>query len=264
MPIFAVIHPIEVHQMLAVPAAEQKIAALTLDACGGSFDQDLIVFLINHHIPATIFATKRWINVNPAGVALIKAHADLFEIEDHGANHVPAVIGTGRRVYGILGEPDVRHLRQEVIEGAHAVENIRGTLPHWYRGATAEYDPVAIEAIKALGYKIAGFSVNADVGATLRKDAIVARLKAVKTGDILIAHMNKPKSDTAEGLAEGLTWLVAHGFQFVNLDRLSVRTLPHGVKPVSFHNQKRLEREHRDIDSQDHTDEGIEIVHPLG
>lgn len=232
MPIFAVVHPIEVHQMLAVPAAEQKIAALTLDACGGSFDRDLIAFLIEHHIPATIFATKRWIDANPVGVALIKSHTDLFEIEDHGANHVPAVIGPGRRVYGILGEPDVAHLRQEVVEGAAAIENIRGSSPHWYRGATAEYDPAAIEVIKDLGYKIAGFSVNADVGATLRKDAIVARLRAVKAGDIVIAHMNKPKSDTAEGLAEGVAWLVAHGFQFVNLDRLSVRTLSSKVNSI--------------------------------
>ncbi len=220
--------------MLAIPAVEQKIAALTLDACGGSFDRDLILFLIEHHIPATIFATKRWIDANPAGVALIKAHANLFEIEDHGANHVPAVIGPGRRVYGILGEPDVAHLRREVVEGAHAVEKISGTLPHWYRGATAEYDPGAIDAITGLGYKIAGFSVNADVGATLPKGAIVARLKAVKTGDIVIAHMNKPKSDTAEGLAEGLTWLVAHGYQFVNLDRLNVRTLPSGASSIKY------------------------------
>lgn len=37
--------------------------------------------------------------------------------------------------------------------------------------------------------------------------------------------MNKPNSDTAEGLAEGLTWLIAHGFQFVNLDRPSLLAL---------------------------------------
>jgi peptidoglycan/xylan/chitin deacetylase (PgdA/CDA1 family) len=218
--------------VLAIPAMEQKIATLTLDACGGSFDRDLLLFLIDHHIPATIFATKRGIDANPMGISLIKAHADLFEIEDHGANHVPAVIGPGRRVYGILGEPDMAHLRQEVVEGAHAIESVSGTLPHWYRSATAEYDPAAIKAIMGLGYKIAGFSVNADVGASLRKDAIVARLKTVKTGDILIAHMNKPKSDTAEGLAEGLTWLIAHGFQFVNLDRVNVRTLPNGTHSI--------------------------------
>lgn len=106
MPIFAVVHPVEVHQLLAIPTMKQKIAALALDACGGSYDRDLILFLIDHHIPATIFATKRWIIANPAAVSVIETHPGLFEIEDHGANHVPALIGAGRRVYGILGEPD--------------------------------------------------------------------------------------------------------------------------------------------------------------
>jgi peptidoglycan/xylan/chitin deacetylase (PgdA/CDA1 family) len=222
---FAVVRPREVHQTLVPSATESKVAALTLDACGGSFDRDLILFLIERHIPATLFATKRWIAANPAGTALIRGHSELFEIEDHGANHVPAVIGVRRRVYGIAGEPDLAHLRQEVLEGARAVERVTGAAPHWYRGATAEYDPAAIQAIKGLGYKIAGFSVNADAGATLRKAAIVARLKAVKSGDILIAHMNKPRSETAEGLAEGLTWLRAHGFKFVTLNEIEVRDL---------------------------------------
>ena len=47
------------------------------------FDAELIHFLIVHRIPATIFATKKWLDRNPAGVALLKQHADLFEIEDH-------------------------------------------------------------------------------------------------------------------------------------------------------------------------------------
>lgn len=225
----AVVRPVEVHQVL-IATTEQKLVALTLDACGGSFDRDLIVYLIEHRIPATLFATKKWLDANAVGVAMIKAHPDLFEFEDHGANHIPAVIGPGRHVYGILGEPDLIHLRQEIVDGARAVEQVSGITPHWYRGAAAEYDPAAITEIKSLGYKIAGFSINADVGATLRKDAIVKRLKSVKTGDIVIAHMNKPKSDTAEGLAEGLTWLTARGFQFVTLDRIAVRELSVGVR----------------------------------
>ena len=32
------------------------------------------------------------------------------------------MIGAGRRVYGILGEPDVAHLRQEVVQGVRAIE----------------------------------------------------------------------------------------------------------------------------------------------
>ena len=220
----AALGPIEVHQVIALPAlGREKVVALTLDACSGSLDAELIHFLIAHRVPATIFATKKWLDRNLAGVALLKAHSDLFEIEDHGAKHVPPVIGAGRSVFGIPGNPDLAHLEREVAVGANAVATVTGEAPHWYRGATAEYDPAAIKVIQSMGYRIAGFSVNADVGATLPRAAIVARLEQVKSGDIIIAHMNKPASDTAEGLSEGVQRLLARGFRFVRLDQTQVR-----------------------------------------
>ena len=48
-------------------------------------------------------------------------------------------------------------------------------------------------------------------------NAIVARLDTVRDGDVIIAHMNKPASDSAEGLSAGLDRLVARGFGFVKL-----------------------------------------------
>ncbi len=225
-PALAALRPIEVHQVIVLPAlGQEKLAAITLDACGGRFDADLIRYLIAHHIPATIFATKKWLDRNPAGVALLKAHEDLFEIEDHGANHVPSVVGMGRRVYGIAGNRDVAHLEQEVLGGASAIKALMGDTPRWYRGATAEYDPAAIDVIQGMGYRIAGFSVNADAGATLSRSSIIARLANVKSGDIIIAHMNKPASDTAEGLSVGLQRLLARGFRFVKLDEVQVRVV---------------------------------------
>jgi peptidoglycan/xylan/chitin deacetylase (PgdA/CDA1 family) len=223
--------PIEIHDRLAPETAAGKPVpvkrlALTLDACTGRFDYDLIEFLIVNRIPATIFATKKWLDENPFGVSIIKKHLNLFDVEDHGENHIPAVIGKGRKVYGIPGEPDVVHLRREVIEGARAIEEIIGVMPHWYRGATAEYDPQAIAEIEKLGYKIAGFSVNADAGATLDKVAIEERLKHIKPGDVIIAHMNRPASDTAEGLAVSLKYLQSQGFVFVRLDRVDLREIP--------------------------------------
>jgi peptidoglycan/xylan/chitin deacetylase (PgdA/CDA1 family) len=210
--------PLELHQRLALSSVPgEKVVALTLDACSGTFDADLVRFLVEHRIPATIFATRRWLERNPQGTAILTRHPDLFDIEDHGANHVPAVIGAGRRVYGIAGNPDVEHLREEVSEGAQAIERATGSKPRWYRGATALYDPQAIGDIEAMGYRIAGFSLNADAGATLSRPEIVARIRAARSGDILIAHMNKPRSDTAEGLAEGLSELLAKGFRFVLL-----------------------------------------------
>jgi peptidoglycan/xylan/chitin deacetylase (PgdA/CDA1 family) len=215
--------PSEVHQTLVTENAQDKIAALTLDACSGSFDTAIIQYLTAQKIPATIFVTQRWLNKNPAAFAELKSHSDLFDIEDHGARHIPAVVGPGRQVYGIAGSPDMEHLKQEVAGGAEAIEKLGGPKPRWYRGATARYDAEAINTIKSMGYKIAGFSVNADNGATLSKRGIIARLRSVKAGDIIIAHLNKPKSASAAGLAEGLSWLTAQGFRFVKLNQSKVR-----------------------------------------
>jgi peptidoglycan/xylan/chitin deacetylase (PgdA/CDA1 family) len=222
----AEVRPVEVHQELALPAgAADKVVALTLDACGGGFDADLIGFLVEHHIQTTIFATRRWLRRNPQAVALLKAHADLFDIEDHGANHIPAVIGTDRNVYGLAGVADMKQLRREVSGGADAVKAATGIAPRWYRGATGEYDPDALKAIAAMGYKVAGFSVNADNGATLSQKQIVGRLNKVRSGDIIIAHMNRPASDTGRGMAQGLQRLLDQGFHFVKLNAAAVRPL---------------------------------------
>ena len=216
-------HPVELHQRLDLPQGPgQNVVALTLDACSGRFDADLVRFLIEHRIAATIFATRRWLERNPEATATLTAHPDLFDIEDHGANHVPAVIGVGRRVYGIAANPDLEHLRQEVLQGARAVEQATGSKPRWYRGATALYDPQAIGDIEAMGYRIAGFSLNADAGATLSASEVAARIRAARSGDILIAHLNRPRSATAEGLAQGLSELQARGYRFVLLRDESV------------------------------------------
>ncbi len=225
---------IEVHDQLAPQSESNRKVALTLDACSGKFDGVLINFLIQNRIPVTIFATKKWLDQNPFGLSVIKAHLELFDVEDHGENHIPAVIGTGRKVYGILGEPDIIHLRREVIEGARAVDEVTGIAPHWYRGATAEYDSQSIEEIGKLGYKIAGFSINADNGATSKKIDIEKRLEHIKGGDVIIAHMNKPASESAEGLSVGLAYLLKAGFVFVRLDQVDLQEIP---KTINMNSQ---------------------------
>jgi peptidoglycan/xylan/chitin deacetylase (PgdA/CDA1 family) len=221
----AAMRPTEVRQMLDVPE-DARAVALTLDACSGAFDADLLRFLALYRIPATVFVTKRWIARNATGVAMLRANPDLFQIENHGARHVPAVIGAGRQVYGIEGVPDLAHLDREVKQGAEAVEKLTGTPPRWYRGATGEYDPEALERITALGFKVAGFSLNADDGASLPREAVLARLRRERSGDIIIAHLNKPDSDTGEALAEGLKQLLERGYRFVKLSDMAVRAVP--------------------------------------
>ena len=74
--------------------------ALTLDACSGATDMRILGTLIENRIPATIFVTARWLKRNGLVVEVMKAHPDLFEIEDHGAMHVPP-IDVKVSVYGL-------------------------------------------------------------------------------------------------------------------------------------------------------------------
>lgn len=207
------------HRLDGNDSASAKSVALTLDACGGGFDADLIALLVAHRIPATIFVTRKWLDRNPAGAAELLVHDDLFELEDHGAAHVPSTIGV-QRVYGISGSPDVAHLQAEVSQGAEAITRLSGRAPRYYRGATAMYDSASIKAIQAMGYAIAGFSVNADAGATLSRAGVRARLRSVRGGDVVIAHMNKPAGETAEGFALALPELQARGLRFIKLSQV--------------------------------------------
>lgn len=223
---------IELRQKLAIRDGERAVA-LTLDACGGDFDADLVATLVALRVPATVFVTRRWIDRHPAGMAQLKAHPELFAIEDHGAAHVPAVIGPERRIYGLRGAADLEQIRAEVRGGAQAITAQGAPEPRWFRGAAAVYDPAAIRAIEAMGYRIAGFSVNADAGATLPHREIVARLSRVQPGDIILAHMNRPASDSAEALRDALPALLARGLQFVTLRDRAVQTLPAAYRRTS-------------------------------
>lgn len=136
------------------PAGPQ--VALTLDACGGALDHRILDVLIAERIATTIFVTRRWLDANPEGTRLLLAHPDLFAFEDHGAEHVPAVIGS-EQPYGIMPAGTAEAVAAEVVGGAEAIARATGTQAQWYRGATALYSPDAIALIEALGFRVAGF-----------------------------------------------------------------------------------------------------------
>jgi peptidoglycan/xylan/chitin deacetylase (PgdA/CDA1 family) len=215
---------IEVHHVLELPGSEDKVVALTLDACGGAYDADLLNFLVERRIAATVFVTGKWLARHPQAVSVLLSHPELFDVENHGELHVPAIIGAGRTLQGMAGSQDVAHLEREVSGGARAVEAATGRAPRWYRGAGGEYDPEALEIIASIGLRVAGFSINADDGATLNRRQVIRRLQRVESGDIIIAHLNKPESDTAEGLTAGLPALLARGFRFVPLRDAKVQS----------------------------------------
>lgn len=208
-----------VEPKLRVPPASKGPAhvAVTLDACMGKTDMRILSTLLDNNIKATIFVTGRWIKTNPEAVAILKSRPGLFEVENHGENHIPAV-DYPARVYGITAAGSPEAVAKEVDGGAKAMLAAGFPAPRWYRDATAKYSPSAISQIKTMGYEIGGFSINGDSGSLLGAKQTEQQFARAKNGDVLIAHINQPTHAAGEGVVAGLKALKARGVVFVHLN----------------------------------------------
>jgi peptidoglycan/xylan/chitin deacetylase (PgdA/CDA1 family) len=193
--------------------------ALTLDACGGAFDHKLLALLVQQRISATLFVTQRWLDANAAAVREILLHPDLFELQNHGKRHRPVLLGPDQRLYGMTGQPDLASLTAEVNGASESIQALTGRAPRYFRGAGAAYDQAGLDVIQRQGFQVAGFSVNADAGATLSGAQVAARLHSVQLGDVVLAHINHPSGGTAQGFALALPGLKARGLVFVKLSQ---------------------------------------------
>ena len=201
---------------------ESKRIALTLDACGGGFDERITAALVKHQVKATIFLTGRWIKSNKTGLGFLLDHPELFSFENHGAKHVPAVLGTGK-LYGMAVAGTIDAVRREVEDGAKAIHDVTGTDTSWYRGAAARYSQDAIKEITRIGQRIGAYSLNADQGASLPATVVAARMSKARDGDVLIGHINQPKRPAGAGIAAGIAALKQTGFVFVTLNEMDPR-----------------------------------------
>jgi peptidoglycan/xylan/chitin deacetylase (PgdA/CDA1 family) len=209
--------PVEPHMRLMDPPPDRLAVAVTLDACPGDFDDRIATALVESRIPATIFATDLWLRRNPAGLAFLLAHRDLFAIENHGELHIPPVLGRGR-IYGIPVAGDVAAVRREVTAGAAAVGAATGVVPRWYRAATGYYTPSVLPEIRQLGFGIAGYSLNADAGASLPARSVATRIADATNGDVIVAHINQPYRPSGLGVVAGIRELQRRGAGFLRLN----------------------------------------------
>lgn len=209
---------------LDVPGVVSRLkgdrAALTFDACGGpgpgsGVDRDLLATLRSLQVPATLFLNLRWIQAN-SGLAQELAADPLFELANHGRRHCPLTVRK-RAAYGIIGTADVGAVFDEIDCATPWFVEHTGAPPRWFRSGTAHVDDVAATIARRLGQPIAGFSVNADAGATASRRAIIRAMEGVRHGDIVIGHMNRPDGATAGAMALALPRLLDRGVGFTHL-----------------------------------------------
>jgi peptidoglycan/xylan/chitin deacetylase (PgdA/CDA1 family) len=203
----------------------QKVIALTFDACGGprgsGYDAKLINYLKRGKIPATLFISGRWIDANRDIFQELAKHP-LFEIENHGLNHKPCS-ANGRSVYSIEGTKSVDKMFYEIEENAIKIETLTGRKPRYYRPGAAYCDEICVEVANALGYEVVSFNVLGDAGATYSKKQVKEALLNAPSSSIVLLHMNQPEGETAEGLIEAIPELRKRGFEFVKFS-------DHGLK----------------------------------
>lgn len=187
--------------------------ALTLDACGGATDWKILHYLVENKIPATIFVTKKWIDGNQEAVTYLKENKNIFKIENHGEEHKEAVFKE-YGAYHLKGIVNQEGLTKEVEEGAKAIEKNFGVKPTWYRDAGALYDQASLTWLKDNQWKVGGYTIAGDEGATASTSRIIQIMSKVKTNDVILMHMNKPHGHTYEGLVNTIPTLLNKGYQF--------------------------------------------------
>jgi len=226
------IHIVEPQLHIARGGTAAPQVALTLDACMGKTDHRILDTLVKERIPATIFVTGRWLKQNPEAFAVMKANPDLFAIEDHGAKHIPAITNAPT-MYGIKTAGSLDAVRSEIEGGSTAIVGAGAPKPQFYRDATARYSIDAVALATSLGYKIGGYSLNGDQGASLLAPTVARRISAARDGDVIISHINKPTRSAGEGVAKGIVALKAKGMKFVLLRDVETSTT---LNPVPAHN----------------------------
>jgi len=200
---------------------DKKILALTFDACGGhygnGFDRDIIQYLKQERIYATLFLTGRWIDDHPAEVKQLAADT-LFEIENHGLMHRPCSV-EGKSMYGIQGTANVCQAVDEIEMNAIKIQHVTGRKPIFFRSATAMTDEACGEIATELGETIVSYDILSGdaVGGTPARTIVENIVKKAHPGAIVIMHMNHPEWDTFEALRVAIPRLRKMGYTFVKL-----------------------------------------------
>ena len=200
---------------------DKKIMALTFDGCGGSggkgYDRELINYLTENRIPATLFVTTSWIGYNKENFRELLKNPN-FDIQNHGYSHRPATV-RGQAVWNIRGTANAGECFDEFEQSARAFAETAGHRPLFYRPGTAYFDEVGIRILSETGQIPMNFSgVIADADKDLSLKTVEKFIRQnVKPGAVLIMHFNHPGGKTLKAVRDMIPQIIKEGYTFVKL-----------------------------------------------
>ena len=215
-----------------------KAVALTFDMCEldtvtTGCDMDVINFLREHRIPATLFMGGKWMRTHSRRVKQIMTDP-IFELANHNWSHGNCALLSpeGLKAQILWTQAEYELLREEsgLEDLPEAMTLFR--LPY---GRNSER---ALKIIAELGLRVIQWDVAAEAGdnSNLKRAARSAKLVAsmTKPGSILLFHANSVPKGTVNLLREVVGILSEDDYVFVKVSDLLEMGVPETVRDGYF------------------------------
>ena len=178
-------------QVIRGGAPSCKAVALTFDLCpvrqGTGYDAELIDYLIEHKIPATFFASGRWIDKHDLEMKTLLT-VPFFEMGTHGQAHAH------------LASLDEEHQRAEIIRAVDLLKTRYGVAAPLFRPPYGEFNDLTVEVVRKLGLQFILWNVvSGDPDPSLPAEKMLAHLTAsTRGGGMVVFHANGKGKHTRE------------------------------------------------------------------
>jgi peptidoglycan/xylan/chitin deacetylase (PgdA/CDA1 family) len=206
--------------------------AITFDACAtngqaNGFDRPVFRVLQREQVPATIFASGRWVESHPAAMAQLIAEP-LIEFANHSYDH-----------------PHMSRLSADEI-GAELDRTEAALAPYGRRSVAfrppfGDFDSRVLEVardkqIPAVLWDV----VSGDPSAAATVDGMTRTVvRNTRAGSIVIFHINARETKTAAALPGIFRQLRARGFELVHLSELLASGMPAATPADAVANLRR-------------------------
>ena len=220
-----------------------KAIALTFDMCEldtttTGCDMDVINFLRENSIPATLFMGGKWMRTHSSRVKQIMTESNLFEIANHNWSHGNCALLSpeGLKAQILWTQAEYELLREE-----SGLEDVPESMT-LFRLPYGRNSERSLKIIAELGLRVIQWDVAAEAGdnsspARAKRSAkLVAGM--TKPGSILLFHANLVPKGTVNLLREVVSILESQGYIFLKVSDLLDMGEPETVRDGYFSRPK--------------------------
>jgi peptidoglycan-N-acetylglucosamine deacetylase len=205
---FVLIPSFAVSQVITELPTEDRVVALTFDACEIQkpyhFDKSILNYIINEKMPATLFISGKFARDNKNDIQKL-AEYDFIEIENHSVHH----------------NNNMETLSDAKIEAEiddSFIYNITGRRTRFFRFPAGHYDNNALRIVEKK-YRVVHWTfVSGDWDQNISVQKLTDYvLSETKPGAILVFHINGRGHGTGKALPQIIKSLREEGYEFVKL-----------------------------------------------